>query len=229
MKKRFLSLLLTAALMLTLCVGASAGLYPSVSSTGIMAGESVSVALSMDTAMTGVTALDYRVYYDADIFTLTGGARGAASSLTVLSGEKHDLQGNAYCSVSVVDPESAGVTVSAGTLYTLQFTASADITADVTASFRVVRHSYMNTGFVPDYTDDVTGGTLSVTVSPAPLAQITSASLTLGGSIAVNYYVLPNSALLSDQGAYARFTLKGAESDPIPLAGWERTARAAGN
>ena len=68
-------------------------------------------------------------------------------------------------------------------------------------------------------TDDVTITVDKVSVTPAdPAAQIVSASLTLEGDIGVNYYVIPNDALLADEGAYAQLTYKGAAGDKILLA-----------
>ena len=61
--------------------------------------------------------------------------------------------------------------------------------------------------------------TVEVTASETePAAQVVSASLTLAGDIGVNYYVIPNEALLADEVAYAQFTVKGVEGEPIMLA-----------
>lgn len=217
MKKRIISLLLILALGFSLCAGAAAALTPEVSPAGISAGESVTVTLRVKAKMTGVTALDYRVYYDPEVFTLTGGVRGAASTLTVLSSARTDPAGQAYYDVSIVDPASAGVTVKAGVLYTLTFRARADVAEDVTAAFRVTRHAYMNRQFSPAYTDDVTGGDLTVTVARSPRAAVRSASLTLAGEIGVNFYVALPDEVAQDAGAYAVFTFKGAEGTHIPV------------
>ena len=48
-------------------------------------------------------------------------------------------------------------------------------------------------------------------------ARIVSASLTLSGDIGVNFYVVPDEAMLSDPGACARFTYRGAEGEPMLL------------
>ena len=217
MKKRIISVLTALALWLALCAGASAALTPAVSPTTLSAGEAVVVTLRISAKMTGVTALDYRVYYDPAVFELSGGVRGEASSLATLSSQRTDPSGGAYYSVSIVDPASSGVTVNAGALYTLTFTARTDIAETVSSAFRVMRHAYMDTGFAPSYTDDVIGGTTAVTVRKAPEGTVESASLTLAGEIGVNFYVALPDAVANDSGAYAVFTFKGAAGEPIPV------------
>lgn len=68
-------------------------------------------------------------------------------------------------------------------------------------------YGYVN---VPAFLDALDGTEL-------PAAQVASASLTLAGDVGVNYYLVPNAALLADSGAYARFTFRGQESEPILL------------
>ena len=215
MKKRIISVLAALALCLALCADASAALTAEVSPTSIAAGESVTVTLRVTGGMTGVTGMDHRVYFDPNVFALTGSVRGTASTLATLSSQRTDPTGAAYYSVSVVDPASAGVTVAAGVLYTLTFTARTDLSGDASAAFRVMRHAYMDTGFAPVYTDDVTGGNITVTVSKVPEATVESASLTLLGQIGVNFYVALPDEVANDAAACAVFTFKGAGDEPI--------------
>jgi hypothetical protein len=57
-----------------------------------------------------------------------------------------------------------------------------------------------------------------VKAEPAgPAAQIVSASLTLAGDIGVNFYIVPNGALSSAQGAAYQFTVKGIPGEKLPL------------
>ena len=62
-------------------------------------------------------------------------------------------------------------------------------------------------------------GVLRVDVREPGTAQVVSASLTLTGEIGVNFYVAPDENLAADTGAYARFTFRGEESEPILLSG----------
>lgn len=75
----------------------------------------------------------------------------------------------AYYVVSFVDTSSEGVTIKAGTIYNLTFTAKDDISSSDDVSFKVKRESVMDTTWVEVDADKVTAGDpVSVTVTPAP-------------------------------------------------------------
>ena len=138
------------------------------STTAVKAGQDVTVTLTLDEAIENVVSLDYRLYFDANLFTLKSSENGNAHSAMQISNLKTDTKGTSYM-VSFVDTTSEGQTIAAGTLYTLTFTAKADVTEEQSAAFELVSKGVYDPSFskidVP-----VSNASISVTVAPAAVA-----------------------------------------------------------
>lgn len=185
MKKRIIALLLTVVLVLSLCPTAFATARIDVDKTTVKAGEQVVVTLTNETELEGITNLDYILYFNDSLFELTGSSKkGAVKGIPVdeeedpISFQLSNLMtlNNKPCyHVNLVDSTSEGLTVPAGTLYTLTFTAKSDLTAQQSADFKLELYSVMDTTFkTGDDVDPelkelvkVTGEAISITVTPA--------------------------------------------------------------
>lgn len=181
MKKRITALLLAFVLVLSLCPTAFATAKIGVDKTAVKAGEQVVVTLTNETELNGITNLDYRVYYNKDYFEFKSGDYGDVSPLNNRnrpvdfdnSEPMSDDTGD-YVAVNVVDSTSNGLTIGKGSIYTLTFTAKADLTEKQKADFTLALHSVMNTEFATgDAVSDelkelvkVTSDAASVTVTP---------------------------------------------------------------
>ena len=184
MKKRIAALLLAFVLVLSLCPTAFATAKIGVDKTAVKAGEQVVVTLTNETELNGITNLDYTLFFNDSLFELTSSSKkGAVKGIPV--DEEEDLisfqlsnqltRNDKSCyAVNLVDSTSEGLTVPAGTIYTLTFTAKSDLTAQQSADFTLALYSVMDTTFkTGDAVDPalkelvkVTSDAASVTVTP---------------------------------------------------------------
>ena len=153
-------------LMFSLSVGAfAANLTPSADKTTVKAGETVTVTLSLDETITKVTTIAYKLYYNADLFTID--VDNDCESLCALPAyvtvSEPKTEGNqTYVNASTMDPTSRGQTLNAGPIVKLTFTAKANITpqeASFTAAFencRLSDNTYPTHGVGPAVTVTVT-------------------------------------------------------------------------
>lgn len=158
--KKIISVMLVLAFMLSLGVSAyaaSAGI--SSDKTQLKKGETVNVTLSLSDSLTGITNFEYNIYFDSELFELQSSEKGQACSLTQISALKSDAKGS-YYSVSFVDTTSEGVTIAAGTIYTLCFKAIKDVTSETTSAFTLNQASVMDTSW--GQVSDATVGTGSI-------------------------------------------------------------------
>ncbi len=184
MKKRIAALFLAVVLVLSLCPTAFATAKIGVDQTAVKAGEQVVVTLTNETELNGITNLDYTLFFDDSLFELTSSSKkGAVKGIPVdeeedpisfqLSNQLTRNDKSCYA-VNLVDSTSEGLTVPAGTLYTLTFTAKSDLTAQQSADFTLALYSVMDTTFkTGDAVDPalkelvkVTSDAASVTVTP---------------------------------------------------------------
>ena len=192
--KRFITILLVLALALSLSLGVSAAnVTPAADPTTVAAGEEVTVTVSLDNSLSGITNFQYSLYFDSDLFEMTSAAVGTACPSAQITGLKSDSNGSFY-GISFVDATSLGVDIQAGVIATLTFTAKSDVTADASAAFTLVKGSLMDTTWTQVDDGAVSDGTISVTVTPAaapatPVAQVFGFTLTLKGEIGVNAYL----------------------------------------
>lgn len=171
--KKVLPVLLAMLLMFSLSVSAfAANLTPSADKTTVKAGETVTVTLSLDETITKVTTIAYKLYYNADLFTID--VDNDCESLCALPAyvtvSEPKTEGNqTYVNASTMDPTSRGQTLNAGPIVKLTFTAKANITpqeASFTAAFENCRLSD-NT-----YPTHGAGPAATVTVTPAYSAAV---------------------------------------------------------
>ena len=153
-------------LMFSLSVSAfAANLTPSADKTTVKAGETVTVTLSLDETITKVTTIAYKLYYNADLFTID--VDNDCESLCALPAyvtvSEPKTEGNqTYVNASTMDPTSRGQTLNAGPIVKLTFTAKANITpqeASFTAAFencRLSDNTYPTHGVGPAVTVTVT-------------------------------------------------------------------------
>lgn len=139
----------------------------------IKAGEKVTVTVSLNEKIDNVVTYAYKLYFDADLFSLESSEKGTSHSLTTVSAVRKDKVGS-YINISVVDPNSTGVTINAGTVYTLVFTAKEDVAGNQTATFNLVFGSCKDPSY-KDITGVDAGAAVSVTVEGAHVHSWTKA------------------------------------------------------
>lgn len=199
------------ALMLMLSASALASVTPSADKTAVKAGETVMVTVNVDAAIENVYGLSYHVYFDDAMFDYSRDASAAGDAISGISASKTAKTdkdtAKKYVLIQYFDATKSGQTVNAGKLYTLAFTAKADIEADSNASFELKKGFAIaaDTGS-PDITGDTVDvpaekATLTVDVQPAPIAveSVTldreSAVMTLGGeTLTLTATVAPENA-----------------------------------
>lgn len=139
----------------------------------IKAGEKVTVTVSLNEKIDNVVTYAYKLYFDADLFSLESSEKGTSHSLTTVSAVRTDKVGS-YINISVADPNSTGVTINAGTVYTLVFTAKEDVTGNQTATFNLVFGSCKDPSY-KNITGVDAGAAVSVTVEGAHVHSWTKA------------------------------------------------------
>lgn len=143
--------------------------------TTIKAGDKVTVTLSLSEKIDNVATYGYQLYFDGNLFELNSdeSQAGPSSSLATLSRVQKDTKGS-YVNISVIDATSKGVTVNAGIVYTLVFTAKKDITGNQTGKFVLVFDNCTDI-----YDNDIpgvdAGAAVSVTVEGAHVHSWTKA------------------------------------------------------
>ena len=124
--KKVLPVLLAVVLMLSLSVGAfAANLTPSVNKTVVKAGETVTVALSLDGDIGDVVTIAYKLYFDASLFDITSSESKVVGSTVTMSTVRTNATGS-YVNLSTMDATSQGQTLKAGDFAQVTFTAKAD-------------------------------------------------------------------------------------------------------
>ena len=124
--KKVLPVLLAVVLMLSLSVGAfAASMTPSVDKTVVKAGETVTVALSLDEDIGDVLTIAYKLYFDASLFDITSSESKVVGGYVTMSTIKTNAKGS-YVNLSTMDTTSQGQTLKAGGFAEVTFTAKAD-------------------------------------------------------------------------------------------------------
>lgn len=172
--KKIVSVILTVCLIASMTVTAlAATMSAAVNPKTIKAGEKVTVTVSLNEKIDNVVTYAYKLYFDADLFSLESSEKGTSHSLTTVSAVREDKVGS-YINISVVDPNSTGVTINAGTVYTLVFTAKEDVAGNQTATFNLVFGSCKDPSY-KDITGVDAGAAVSVTVEGAHVHSWTKA------------------------------------------------------
>ena len=172
--KKIVSVILTVCLIASMTVTAlAATMSAAVNPETIKAGEKVTVTVSLNEKIDNVVTYAYKLYFDADLFSLESSEKGTSHSLTTVSAVRKDKVGS-YINISVADPNSRGVTINAGTVYTLVFTAKEDVAGNQTATFNLVFGSCKDPSY-KDITGVDAGAAVSVTVEGAHVHSWTKA------------------------------------------------------
>ena len=158
--KKVLPVLLAVVLMLSLSVGVfAANLTPSVNKTVVKAGETVTVALSLDEDIGDVVTIAYKLYFDASLFDITSSESKVVGSTVTMSTVRTNATGS-YVNLSTMDTTSQGQTLKAGGFAEVTFTAKAAATGQQ-ASFTAEFESCM----INDFTLVTHGAGPAVTVT----------------------------------------------------------------
>lgn len=166
-----------------------------VSKTEVKAGETVDVTLTLDKDIENLIALQYDVFFNSTLFELTGSTIGNTHSAMKIS----DLdEAESSYTISFVDTQTVGETMSAGTLYTLTFTAK-EVAAETTATFSMSEEGLMDINF-DDIVPQIAGTSATVTVSPASDDAEEGATIPEGA---------PFTAVTTDAGEVASIKDKG--------------------
>ena len=186
--KKITALLLALVMVFSMTVNAfAATVTPEVSAASVVKGQDVTVTLKLDETTTGITNFEYRLFFDDELFELKSSEKGNANTGTTITktAKTDKTTGETYYGISLVDPNSEGLDVEAGVIYTLVFTALEDLTEDQTTAFNLVRKSVMGTEIGTQLeVGNVENGEVSITVTTAPLFE--GYTVTMPADITVN-------------------------------------------
>lgn len=181
----------------------------------VTAGEQVVVKLTQSEAVDGITAIKYHVYYDNTLFELTSSVPGK----NITFGRTGTDGKGFYQVINYLDTTSEGVTIEAGTIAAMTFTALENVTESQVAGITLVNKGVMGVGDVMlEDANLVENGTVSITVSPAA-PEIQYYNVTLPEN-PVGYTIAPTDGSVSpvEAGGSYSFTvtvLEGYEGTPV--------------
>lgn len=163
--KRITATALAILLVLNLCVSAFAlTLSPVVDKNSVAAGEDVTVTLSLDEAISDVTSLKAKLYFDQDTFAFKSGTSEVSGVTVNQTVQTEKDSGKPYIAVNYIDMSGRG-SVPAGSYATVTFTASEAIKDVSNAAFSaLIASSLMVDSSSSANTKEVS---VSVTVNPA--------------------------------------------------------------
>ena len=145
--KRIISLILALSMIFSLGITAFADVTYSADKSSIKTNETVSVTISNGEKMEDITAFEYRLYFDSELFELKSYEIGTANALVqITSVAKTDSKGT-YYGISLVDATSEGLEVAEGVIATLVFEAIKEVDTASDANFELVKKSVMDTSF----------------------------------------------------------------------------------
>ena len=166
--KRIISLFLVLVMLFSLTAIAFAqGIIPTPDVTTVKKGEQVTVTMTMEEAITGVTTAEFRLAYDENLFEFNFDSSTPGECDIAKSGDVGGQIWNGYVKYTYANTRPAGGTLDAGAvLATLVFTAKADVTAEQAATFTSRVYTFAKadgTHPVSDFSEKA----VSVTVTPA--------------------------------------------------------------
>lgn len=187
--KRITSLFLVLVMLFSLTAIAFAqGIIPTPDVTTVKKGGQVTVTMTMEETITGVTTAEFRLAYDENLFEFNFDSSTSGECDIAKSGGAGGQVWNGYVKYTYSNTRAAGGTLNAGAvLATLVFTAKADVTAEQAATFTSRVYTFAKadgTHPVSDFLDK----SISVNVTPASTEPegYTVAASTVNSSIAVN-------------------------------------------
>ena len=163
--KRITATALAILMVLNLCVSAFAlTLSPVVDKNSVAPGEDVTVTLSLDEAISDVTALQAKLYFNQDTFAFKSGTSEVSGVTVNKTVQTEEDSGKPYILVNYIEMTGRG-SVPAGSYATVTFTASEAIKDVSKAAFSaLIASSLMVDGSSSANTEEVS---VSVTVTPA--------------------------------------------------------------
>lgn len=163
--KQITATALAILLVLNLCVSAFAlTLSPVVDKNSVAAGEDVTVTLSLDEAISDVTSLKAKLYFDQDTFAFKSGTSEVSGVTVNQTVQTEKDSGKPYIAVNYIDMSGRG-SVPAGRYATVTFTASEAIKDVSNAAFSaLIASSLMADSSSSANTEEVS---VSVKVTPA--------------------------------------------------------------
>ena len=163
--KRITATALAILMVLNLCVSAFAlTLSPVADKNSVAPGEDVTVTLSLDEAISDVTALQAKLYFNQDTFAFKSGTSEVSGVTVNKTVQTEEDSGKPYILVNYIEMTGRG-SVPAGSYATVTFTASEAIKDVSKAAFSaLIASSLMVDGSSSANTEEVS---VSVTVTPA--------------------------------------------------------------
>ena len=132
--KKLISLLLAVIMVCSTGISAFAiNVTPTATPAEIKAGEDVTIDVTVDEGYSGLIALETRLYFNADLFTVKSVASNN-SDVTVRKNTMTDENGS-YLQIGLTNPNGKGAVAAGETIATVVFTAKEDITAEKQAKF----------------------------------------------------------------------------------------------
>ena len=209
--KRILSFVLAVCLVLGLSVGVfAATLNVSADKTDIKPGDEVTVTVSAKDAFVNYTSLQYRLFYDADLFDINLKTDISKGNHVVVD-PSSEGSAETYLQIIMMDTDEMEVLdIPAGTMFaTIKFTAKASIDSAKKANFELkfIEAADENYQIVKDNKPDA-GAAVTVTVTPAApaskyyvAASTTTSSITVGQNATVSLGVT-NAATSNTYNSY---------------------------
>ena len=170
--KRTLSILLTIAMIISLIPAVFAVDVPTMSTTvdktEVQPGDTITLTLSIDKTITNLNNWEWAIYFDKDAYVKTSGELEPGCTTSIGStagmvGDNVDILGKNAVRVSALSPSGDPVTLNAGKIATVTFTATENITAE-NARIEVKTEALPDYDTLKDNDVKLTGNIIDVTV-----------------------------------------------------------------
>lgn len=169
--KRILSILLTIAMIISLIPAVFAADVPTMSTTvdktEVQPGDTITLTLSIDKTITNLNNWEWAIYFDKEAYVKTSGALESGcmsgTGTTGVVGDNVDILGKNAIRVSGLSTTGDPVTLNAGKIATVTFTATENITAD-NARIEVKTEALPDYDTLEDNDVNLTGNVIDVTV-----------------------------------------------------------------
>ena len=170
--KRTLSILLTIAMIISLIPAVFAADVPTMSTTvdktEVQPGDTITLTLSIDKTITNLNNWEWAIYFDKDAYVKTSGELEPGCTTSIGStagmvGDNVDILGKNAVRVSALSSSGDPVTLNAGKIATVTFTATENITAE-NARIEVKTEALPDYDTLKDNDVKLTGNIIDVTV-----------------------------------------------------------------
>lgn len=169
--KRTLSILLTIAMIISLIPAVFAADVPTMSTTvdktEVQPGDTITLTLSIDKTITNLNNLEWAIYFDKTAYVKTSGELEpgcmSGTGTTGAVGDNVDILGKNAIRVSGLSTTGDPVTLNAGKIATVTFTATENITAE-NARIEVKTEALPDYDTLKDNDVKLTGNIIDVTV-----------------------------------------------------------------